>query len=528
MIVLRHFGGHLWGITSRSYSNTLRIIAKETPGMRWEPANRAWVGYIDAVSTTHKRCIERGLIIHGALPDETRAPITTPVVALKGLREYQKTGVSFLIAHAEEGALLADDLGLGKTSQALRAARALRARTLVVCPSFVRHVWEEQGPQWWPGCKVYMPQGVKSPEPIPTGTDIVVIHYDIVHAWVGPLKEWAQFLVLDEAHYLQSDKARRSTAIRDIAEATRWRAALTGTPMTSRPRDLWNLIDTLSPMRFGKAFDYYRRYCDAHKEQVTPEKTVWIYDGRSNLEELQERLGFFMLRRTKTDVRLELPPRTRVIVNVDIPKNLQIAPAMALKSDAALRRALDLAADGKLPEVARLVANHVNTGNQVLLFTHRRVVAEQLKELLVNADVQAETATGDHPIAERKRRIAQRPAVLVATMDAVATGVDLSFYNVVVFAELDWVPSKLVQCEGRAHRFGQRRNVLIQYCIARGTGEELIRDTLIRKLDTFEQAIGKLDDGLMRSLEGAGQKSAVEAIARLYASFNTPPTQPTV
>jgi SWI/SNF-related matrix-associated actin-dependent regulator 1 of chromatin subfamily A len=530
-VYVRRYGPSEWGLQSPRYFPPLLDAAKKVPGMRWDPAARAWVGYIDAVHTTSKLLIEAGVELKGEKipsPDEPVA-VSMPI-ATKDLRDYQVRGVEFVVGHAESGCILADDMGLGKTAQALRAARCIRSRaTVVVCPGFVKEVWKKEAAKWWgttstgSGPNVEILSGVKNIRDL-KGLDrdtIFIVNYDILHAWAERLAQVVDMVIFDEGHYLMGASSRRSKAARLVARAAKWKLVLTGTPMTSRPKDLWNVIDTVSEGRFGSGpFPFYLRYCDAHREQVTREKTVWKWDGVSNAEELHDRLRFFMLRRVKSEVSLELPARQRQILEVTVPKGKCVDPAKALDNNAALRRALDLAADGKIPEVIALAQSHLAEGHKVVVFCHRRAVAEVIYASL-HDDGQWAAALIHGGIEQKKRDslIEAQPDAIVCTLDSTAVGIDFSFADVGIFAELDYVPSKLAQGESRLHRFGQARNVLIQYVIAEGTVDELIRDVVIKKLDTFERVVGKLDDGLREDLDEDFDKRGAEALKKFWESL---------
>jgi hypothetical protein len=403
----------------------------------------------------------------------------------------------------------------GKSAQALRTARAFKDKAVIVCPSFVRGVWEAEIAKWWPAAKVEMLSTTK-PWAIDSTTDVCVIHYDVLHAWVEALIAWGvKTMIADEIHYLMSGTSRRTKAAEALARSCPQRIGLSATPMTSRPKDLWAPVNVLSEGRFGRLFSFALRHCDAHREQVTPTKTVWKLDGASNLDELQERLKFFMLRRTKSDVALELPERVRQVLELDVAKGCMISPTAALRSDRIMRTSLDMAADGKIPQVIDLVVNHIEGGHKVVCFTYRKAIAHAIVEG-VNAHLAIKSAiiTGDVEQGDRRKIIVQQPSLLAATMDSTSVGIDLSYADVAVFAELDWVPSKLVQSEGRLHRFGQKRSVLIQYCVARGTGDDVVRRVILDKLARFEEGVGKLDDGLKTDF--ASKVSAVERMKKLY------------
>ena len=144
MIRIRHFGGSLWGIESQPYSRITYAECKATPGMRWDGVRRAWTGYVDAVDAAARRIMAQNIRILdvGLLPDPSkpRGTVLAPM-ATSDLRPYQVEGVAFLVGNSAEGAFLADEVGCGKTLQCIRAARALRGRTIIVVPNFLKSVW---------------------------------------------------------------------------------------------------------------------------------------------------------------------------------------------------------------------------------------------------------------------------------------------------------------------------------------------------------------------------------------------------
>ena len=537
--------GPLWGIQSSSFSPYLRDECKATPGMVWEPISKSWVGYADAVAVAAKRARARGLrIINPPGPIGTGIGLNTMPVASVGLRDYQKVGVDFLLAKAGEGAILADDMGLGKTSQAITAARAIKQKTIVVCPSFVRGVWLDQElGKWWPAARViglsgtkpdaFIPIGKKAPDgslaihlsdPQAEKIDVAVIHYDVLYAWVDALIAWgAKVLIIDELHYAMGHASRRTKALRKLAATCPYRIGLTGTPMTSRPRDLWAPIEVVSPGRFGKFFNFGIRFCDGHQEQVTPTKTVWKFDGASNLEELNERLSFepkerpwgCMLRRLKSEVALELPARQRQILTVEVAKGCVMAPSAAVRSDRILRQALNMAADGKFPQVIDLACSHLDEGHKVVVGTYRREVAEMIAAGVGQKHPwKIEIITGDIPLAKRNAIIKSQPDLICCTLDSTKEGINLSFASVGIIAELVWVPSTLAQWEARFGRH-EGKNILIQYVIARGTADDIVRRTVINKLDSFGKVVGGTDDKLFEDLN-AGRGDAAARMQALY------------
>ncbi len=530
----------LWSIGAGYYSPKLNQVTRTVPGMRFDPQLKAHVGYIDAIEQVVARLREINLNVDDPPENERKWPHNL-LVSYDGAREYQKEGIDFLINQAGSGAFLCDDLGLGKGFQTIKAARAFRRKTIIVCEAHVRGVWEREPElddkggelaKWWPKANVFKPYGI-TPEPVPAKADVVVIHYDIVYAWVDVLLEWAEdteavyadrnlTIAFDEIQMLLSPTSRRSEACRALARVARGRIGLSGTPPVDKVKDLYNVVDTLCPGRFGEFFPFVMRHAGALQKEVDgPEKTkklVWDFSGRSNVKELRQRLDWFCLRRTKREVMKELPAIQRQIIDVEVPAKHRIAMNARLVGDKKqMRMALDSAADGKFKSVIELIKSHLEAGQRVVVGTFRRAVCEKI------ADVIGEVAPtkfihGGVPLTRRNKIVAELrrtegPVCLVTTIDSTATGIDLTFANVGVFAELVWEPRDLAQWEGRTHRFGASTTepVLIQYVIARGTGDELILHAVINKLDNFldlvetdagdglkEALVGKKDEGLSR------------------------------
>jgi SNF2 family DNA or RNA helicase len=357
---------------------------------------------------------------------------------------------------------------------------------------------------------------------------VVVCHDAIVYAWVEVLLRWGvRTLVIDEIHSMMSFDARRSVATKEIARTAIRRLGLSGTPMTSRPRDLHNVIDILCPGRAGVFFreqgsSYAKEFCGSHQKTVGqgPEaKVVWDHDGKSNEEALNRRLSFMMLRRVAKEVDAQLPALQRQIVDVKIAAKKAVMPSFeTLKNKEHLRKVLDLAADGKLPQVVDLLVEHLEGGEKVLVFCHRRRFAETVVDHMKKAGFEASFIHGDLPMKEREKRIvdaekAKGPYVLAVTIESCSTGIDLSFATVTVFAELVWVPAELQQAEERTYVVGAGRKRLIQYVIAKGTGDELILRSVIVKLEDFEKIIGETGDRMRGDL--SKKERPEDALARL-------------
>lgn len=525
MRILRHLSKPgIWTIQSDYASNFLYNQSRTIPGLN-RVSSREYEGYSDALELAVAYLSAAGLNF-----DDSAFVTRTPhKLRYEGLRLYQNEAVAHLLQYGESGALLADSMGLGKTAVALSAAKRIGGKTLVICPSYVRGVWWNGATggeirKWWPEIEgdVCLPEGVKALKGWRGNPSITVIHPDILYAWVEQIKEWGpEVVIFDEIHMFSSEKTRQSKAAAEIAKGCKIRWGLSGTPLTNRPRDLHNVVELLSPGRFGNFFAFCLRYTNAHQKDVGEgplKKTVWDFNGRSNLDELNGRLSHFMLRRTVEDVGLELPPKTRQTIWVDVRAKGAICTT---ENKRALREALDRSADAKMPAALQLVLDHGKAGGKVAVACWRRHVAEYIEENCRREGLQTGLLHGGVSSKVRGKTIerareAKGGFILCTTIDATQSGIDLTFCNVGVFVELTYEPHEILQWEARFHRPGQTLPVLIQFVIGKGTSDELIAKAVVDKLDVFGKAIGKtagapLQESLTLSTEGA--------LAEIYATI---------
>ena len=235
-----------------------------------------------------------------------------------GLFPHQVEGVAFLLGRRR--AILADDMGLGKTRQAIVSLRHLAPNGpyLVVCPASVKRNWAREIAQVIPDASIVVIDGSA---PVDLDATWVILNYDILgrHRDALEQRDWTA-LVFDEAHYLKNHTSARSKLARGLTERASAAAAqplivqlLTGTPLTSRPRDLFVLLQLVGhPL--GRSFlAFAKRYCAAEKGEFG-----WKTGGASNIDELTVQLHGVMLRRSKDDV-LALPPKLRTWLPVAVP-----------------------------------------------------------------------------------------------------------------------------------------------------------------------------------------------------------------
>lgn len=482
-----------------SFSPKLVHAGHLIPGMAWDGARRAWCGSPDAVEATVHLLQKHGLTIDTSKSPRPWEPgrKSDGTGYDKRLRGYQEIGVDFLVNNRR--AILADDMGIGKTLQTITAARAVDAdRMLVVCPNSVKNVWwnpvdggelEKWAPDW---SHPYLPEGKKA-KPIPD-VPVVVIHFELLHHWEKELLKWApQVGVVDEAHSTAGESSKRAQSLARIFAKCDWRWLLTGTPLPNRPKDLWGLFQVLDPGRFGPEFKKFGlRYCGGELKEIPEiDRTVYDFNGKSNVPELQKRLRWVSLRRTTEEVGLELPPFTRQLHWLEGKKS-----AVQLAENArALQAALWRAADKKLPEVCRLVVDLVANGKKVAFYGHRVAIVEAVVDAVRKEGLPGEIIHGSIPVLRRKAAMVRgsqwkEGGVIGATLDVGAQGIDLTFCDMLVNGELSYKAYELRQAEKRVHRFGAKDRKHFLYVLQRGSIDEIIADRVVTKLDLAQEVFG--------------------------------------
>jgi SWI/SNF-related matrix-associated actin-dependent regulator 1 of chromatin subfamily A len=438
------------------------------------------------------------------LSGDPDAAFTSAVALADGLFPHQIEGVAFLLGRRR--AILADDMGLGKTRQAIVSLRHLTpgGRRLVVCPASVKRNWAREISVVAPDASVLIIEGSAT---VALTAEWVIVNYDILGKHLHTLEQvaWAA-LVFDEAHYLKNHTSARSRAARQLtasaASATPALAVqlLTGTPLTSRPRDLFVLLQ-LAAHPLGRSFlAFAKRYCAAEKGEYG-----WKTGGASNIEELTVQLHGVMLRRTKDDV-LALPPKLRTWMPVEVPAGTgsravkKVFELLAGKHarpagprDTELRRrgkllaflveARQALAFAKTAATLDLVKGAIDQGEKVIVFSCFDDPIAKLARELGNAAV---VLTGKTPAATRQTLVDRFQndddvRVFVANIIAGGTGLNLTAATQVVFNDLDWVPTNHWQAEDRAYRIGQTRTVNVTYFVARDTIDDFVQAVLETK-----------------------------------------------
>lgn len=435
---------------------------------------------------------------------------------------FQKAGIEFLLNH--KNALLADSPGLGKTIQVIGLINAdpTISRVLVLAPGSVYINWVRECKKWLTrklrveGFNVNMPVSLDK-------NTVVIMSYRRMLKTEPQLKaiEW-DLLILDEAHYIKNMKAVRTTQIvgkrgssgewlKDPIRAKR-KVLITGTPLLNRPNELWPYLNFLDSDNWWSEEDFYNRYCDAKETRQGLDNT-----GASNLDELNTRLrATVMLRRTKDAVLPELPTKIRHIYTLQPGPGAQVLSYELkkrfktinyLNREDLLFKSLqqgDIDTVSKINEISELrrklgvqkiygAEQHIREllateEVKVVFFAHHKVVLETIYHAFRK---QAVILTGETPLKNRQDAVDKfqnDPAcrLFVGSMQAAGFGITLTAATHVVFGELDWVPSTILQCEDRCVRIGSKNSINIHYLVWQSSFESKIAAIITRKYGVIE------------------------------------------
>lgn len=425
------------------------------------------------------------------------------------LYNFQKKGVNF-IEQKDGNALIADQMGLGKTVQALSWLRLHPEKkpVLIVVPASLKLNWERETKIWLKNSSIQILSG-KTPYEIKK--DIVIINYDIIKDWQEVLREHGfKVIILDESHFIKNNQAQRTQAVKKIGKHIPHVIGLTGTPIENRPIEIYNIINLIDRSIFPSWFKYVRKYCAAHHDRFGLN-----VKGASNTAKLHKILSkSCMLRRKKQDVLRELPDKIRTFLPVDISnrKDYQFAESNFIaflretKGKQAARKASNaetlakietlkqVAVKGKMKMVKDWIKDMIDSNGKLVVFCHHKFVIEQLMREFATISVKVDgSVTGEN----RQKAIdafQNEPSVklFIGNMKAAGVGITLTAASNVAFLELGWSNSTHQQASDRLHRIGQKDVVNEYYLIAPNT----IEDKIAALIDQKRVVVDMVTDGI--------------------------------
>lgn len=238
------------------------------------------------------------------------------------LRPYQKEAVQFLAWRKGRG-LIGDDMGVGKTIEALGWIRwtVKRGPALIVVPTSTKLQWEREY-NTYVDDYVEVLYGKKGHELDPLKS--YIINWEILQYWESFLRPVRFYtIVTDECQYMGSMKAEMTKTARRLARGIRCYIPMSGTPINSKPRQFYPILNLLSPMEFNSEWKFLHRYCGPKHNGFS-----MTYDGISHEDELYQKISNLMIRRNKRDVLKDLPPVEKIIVPMDLGSNKKAYKAL--------------------------------------------------------------------------------------------------------------------------------------------------------------------------------------------------------
>lgn len=425
-------------------------------------------------------------------------PLVLPFGMAEPLYPYQSEGVNWLLG--KSSALLADDMGLGKSLQAIAAIRRLVrtggiSQAIVVCPGTLVPNWTNEFNRWAPELAV----AVMTPslhcremswKRIRGRAHVVITSYDHIRSVPSALKSIRlDLLVLDEIHKARKLESQITNAVRSIASDRIW--ALSGTPMERSPEDFAVIMSIVDPMRFSPT------------------------DDALNVSQLRARSRPFILRRMKSDVLSELPAVERltheVVLSVEQEKCYKSLRQQFFSGEfngpfiELFNRLISICdiepitkESAKIDFAMELIREIVQVNEKSIVFSHLLEPLEALKhrlrsDLRIQADVLSGVADTEvrKSIVSRFRTSVDRP-VLLASSRIASEGLSLVEANHVIFINRWWNPSQIRQAEDRVMRIGQHRPVFVHSITTKKTMEAAVTRILERKSGTFEKLMQTL------------------------------------
>ncbi len=426
---------------------------------------------------------------------------------------HQKEAIEKLVG--SKRFILADDMGLGKTTSTIIAALETGAKKiLIVCPASLKINWQREIENY-SDRTVFIAEGKK----FSTESDFVIVNYDILKNFHDPKEKDNSLLnqsnfdlvVLDEAHMISNAQAQRTRIINHFVKQIKRVWLLTGTPMTSRPMNYYNLLNIIESPVAQNWMAYAIRYCQGYQFTAGKRK-VWNVSGASNLEELRDRTAKQILRRLKENV-LDLPDKIITPVYLRLQskdyeslmgeyydwydKNPDESSSLTVQFSK-LMKVRKVIANEKVKQTIEFAENILEQGKKLIIFTN---FTDTLQSIYQHFGKKAVYLDGSCSNPQRQQAVDlfqndEKIQVFVGNLKAAGVGLTLTAAEVVIMNDLSFVPAEHAQAEDRAYRYGQKSNVLVYYPLFDNSIEGAIYDILNNKKRIINTVMG---DGIIEN-----------------------------
>jgi SWI/SNF-related matrix-associated actin-dependent regulator 1 of chromatin subfamily A len=350
-------------------------------------------------------------------------------------------------------------------------------------------------------------------------------------------------ILLDEAHYIKNNSAKRTKAFKRLNKRIPKLIALTGTPIDNRPVEIYNVVQAVDSEVFPNYFHFIRKYCGAKKTYFG-----WDTNGATNMQELHEILKrTVMIRRKKSEVLSELPAKQFVNVPIQIDNAGEYQRAEIAFTDYLQKRYSEideeiekelkrfakrndyetgevltdqeitflkqrkiekanlapflvqieylkqLAVEGKFKFIKEWIEDFLDSGEKLVVFgVHRKFIAELCKMFPNALQIDGGTSMKDRQKAVDEFQNNPKQNILIANIRAAGVGITLTASSNVMVFEFPWSPSILSQAIDRLHRIGQLKQVTAWFLV----GENTIEEKILKLLKDKENLISQVLDGV--------------------------------
>lgn len=417
--------------------------------------------------------------------------------------DHQKIAIEKLLGN--DKFILADDMGLGKTtSGTIAALESGEKKILIICPATLKYNWKREIENYSQD-NVGIVEGKKWED-----GKFVIINYDIIKNFhslddseTTIINQNFGLIIIDEAHYISNGKAQRTKLVNDIVSKTKKVWLMTGTPMTSRPMNYYNLLKIVDSRVAKNWVGYVKRYCDGFQINRGGRK-LWITNGASNLEELRERTKQKVLRRLKEEV-LDLPDKIITPIFLQLKskeyekqvgeyldwtkENKDKGLSIQLNKLMSIRQVIS---KEKLEHTFELIDDCLEQDKKVIVFTN---FTEPLMEIWSRYKKIAVPLYGQMSKIQRQESVDRfqndpKVKIFVSNLIAGGVGITLTEAEVVIFNDISFVPALMSQAEDRAFRIGQKKNVSCFYPIFENSLERIIYNIVERKKKIINTVMG--------------------------------------
>ena len=453
-------------------------------------------------------------------------------------KDFQKLGIEFMIKH--DRCINADDMGLGKSIQAIIAAKSLpdNWNILVITTKSLKYNFASEIEHFDSRYSIIDKEW--KPD------KFTIVHYDSIKKWQTDIIECRfDIVIIDECHKLRNIKTNRFQLLNKVFVDTKkdikkmW--LLTGTPISNRPYDFYNLLKLCKHKISDNWKTYVEKYCNGYIDVVGR----WDIKGASNLEELHEKTKDIIIRRKKTEILENFPNKYRRSILLKLPsfhaynqtiKDYRKGKVKILESEGidtdnfkvnsltklVLWRqfcALEKLKDGSLLD---LIENEIDKGNKIIVATNFTAVVDFLHDKLGSKlscilDGRIKDPAERLRIVEDFNRDDDKK-VFIGNMKVVSVGYNITSANCVIVNDMSWNPDDMEQTEDRSWRMGQERDVDVIYPLYYDTVEEDLYQMIVNKSKITSTIIDGKEKGYF---EGEEEKTSSFSMKDLLSKIDS-------